>query len=109
MNQHVCSDYRVRYHASWANIVQPQGGQLIFCFPHSCGYGGIGHSLSKHFVLQGFTVLATLLPHEERKHLEHPQIHVFDLDVTCEAEMVPFKEKVEGLTGGRLDVLVNNA
>jgi 1-acylglycerone phosphate reductase len=49
------------------------------------------------------------LPHEERKHLDHPQIHVLDLNVTREEEMLPFKAKVEAITGSKLDVLVNNA
>jgi len=34
---------------------------------------------------------------------------VFDLNVTKEEEVLPFKKHVEDITGGRLDVLVNNA
>jgi 1-acylglycerone phosphate reductase len=55
------------------------------------------------------SVIATLLPHEGRKHLDHPQIHVLDLNVTKEEEMLPFKKQVEAITAGKLDVLVNNA
>lgn len=55
------------------------------------------------------SVIATLLPHEGRDHLDHPQIHVLDLNVTKEEEMVPFKKQVDAITGGKLDVLVNNA
>ncbi|PSS06795.1 hypothetical protein M430DRAFT_46132 [Amorphotheca resinae ATCC 22711] len=74
-----------------------------------CGEGGIGHALTKHFVASGLSVIATLLPHEGRKHLDHPQIHVLDLNVTKEEEMLPFKKQVEAITAGKLDVLVNNA
>ncbi|ORY71424.1 short chain dehydrogenase [Pseudomassariella vexata] len=74
-----------------------------------CGEGGIGHALAKHFVKNGCVVIATLLPQEGRKHLDHPQIHVVDLNVTNEEEMLPFKKQVESITDGNLDVLVNNA
>jgi len=56
-----------------------------------------------------FTVITTLLPHETRDHLEDPQIHVFNLDVTDEANVESFALLVQKLTGGKLDVLVNNA
>lgn len=75
----------------------------------SCGQGGLGHALSTHFVKNGFTVISTLLAHEERDHLKDVRIHVLDLDVTKEEQMLPFKKAVEAITGGLLDVLVNNA
>ncbi|KAI1455541.1 short chain dehydrogenase [Annulohypoxylon moriforme] len=74
-----------------------------------CGQGGIGHALAKNFVQNGLNVIATLLPYEAREHLDHPRIHVFDLDVTREEDVVSLKKQVEDITGGRLDVLVNNA
>ncbi|KAI0003937.1 short chain dehydrogenase [Xylariaceae sp. FL0662B] len=74
-----------------------------------CGEGGIGHALTKHFVRNGLTVIAILLLHEAREHLNHPLIRVFDLDVTKEEDVVSVKKQVEDITGGRLDVLVNNA
>lgn len=77
--------------------------------PNSCGDGGIGHALANNFVQNGFIVIATMLPHESRTHLEHAKIHVVDLDVTKEDQMIPFKSTLEEITGGTLDVLVNNA
>ncbi|KAH7408328.1 hypothetical protein DE146DRAFT_645963 [Phaeosphaeria sp. MPI-PUGE-AT-0046c] len=80
-----------------------------FALITGCGEGGIGHALAKCFVAEGVSVIATLLPHEGRTHLDHPQIHVLDLNVTQEEEMIPFKKQVEAITGGKLDILVNNA
>lgn len=74
-----------------------------------CGEGGIGHALADEFTKKGCVVIATLLPHEERKHLDHCQIHVLDLDVTAENAMLPFKRQVETITNGNLHILVNNA
>lgn len=54
-------------------------------------------------------MIATLLPHETRDHLTEHEIHVFDLDVTDDESVRSFKERVDKILGGRLDVLVNNA
>lgn len=43
------------------------------------------------------------------KDLEAPGISVFPLEVTDPKSINECKEKVSQLTGGRLDVLVNNA
>ncbi|KAI1129656.1 short chain dehydrogenase [Nemania abortiva] len=74
-----------------------------------CGFGGIGHALANRLAATGFTVIATLLPHESRDHLEHTGIQVINLDVTKEEQMLPFRDKVEAITKGKLDILVNNA
>ena len=58
---------------------------------------------------QGITVIATLLPHEPRDHLAQPNIHVFNSDVTKDEDTTELRMKIEGLTNGRLDFLVNNA
>ncbi|KAI6262081.1 RNA elimination defective protein Red1 [Pyricularia oryzae] len=84
-------------------------GKEKFALITGCGDGGIGHALANNFVQNGFIVIATLLPHESRTHLEHAKIHVVDLDVTKEDQMIPFKSTLEEITGGTLDVLVNNA
>ncbi|KAI1113125.1 short chain dehydrogenase [Nemania sp. NC0429] len=80
-----------------------------FALITGCGQGGIGHALAKQFVTRGLSVIATLLPHEDRKHLDHPSIHVINLDLTKEEEMLPFRGQVEKITGGKVDILVNNA
>lgn len=54
-------------------------------------------------------MIATLLPWESRDHLEPLGIKCFDLDVTSEESTAAFKVAIDELTGGRLDVLVNNA
>lgn len=91
----------------------------------SCGEGSIGHALARHFRVkgttqspaferpflqgQGYIVIATLLPHERREHLQAHKIHVFDADVTQEKHTSILKRRVEEITHGKLDILVNNA
>jgi 1-acylglycerone phosphate reductase len=43
------------------------------------------------------------------KDLERPGISVFPLEITSAKSIQECKEKVSELTGGRLDILVNNA
>lgn len=43
------------------------------------------------------------------EHLQDPNISVMQLDVTKADSIARCKEKVIELTGGRLDILVNNA
>ena len=38
-----------------------------------------------------------------------PDIHVFDADVCKDEDIGVLRKEVEGITQGRLDVLVNNA
>ncbi|KAI4289982.1 MAG: hypothetical protein L6R35_000744 [Caloplaca aegaea] len=57
----------------------------------------------------GFTVIATVLPHEDQEHLLSLQIKVSCTDVTSEASVLELKETVETISKGRLDVLINNA
>lgn len=57
----------------------------------------------------GLTVIATLLPHEDRQHLVDDGIHVFNADVTSDKQTEELLQIVVVLTGGRLDALVNNA
>lgn len=56
-----------------------------------------------------FTVITTLLPFESSDHLKHPDIRVVKCDVTSEEQTLDLKAQVEGISGGRLDVLINNA
>lgn len=57
----------------------------------------------------GFTVIATVLPHEDQEHLLSKQIKVSCTDVTSEDSVLELKEAVSATTNGRLDVLINNA
>lgn len=58
---------------------------------------------------QGLFAIATLLPQESSEHLDKENITWFTLDVTKEESIVIFKKELHELTGGYLDVLVNNA
>ena len=57
----------------------------------------------------GFTVFATILPHEARDHLTKEDIQVFNADVTSDKEIADLFSTIENISHGKLDVLVNNA
>lgn len=75
----------------------------------SCGKGGIGEALVKEYARRGVHPIATVLPSESNEHLTLAGIDWFPLDVTKEESIVKFKQQVIELTGGSLNVLVNNA
>ncbi|KAI9789486.1 MAG: hypothetical protein M1816_006028 [Peltula sp. TS41687] len=74
-----------------------------------CGQGGIGEALAKEFRRQNFISIVTVLPHESRDHFDSDGFVCHTLDVTSDESIQAFKVAVMKLTGGRLDVLVNNA
>ncbi|KAH8781185.1 hypothetical protein F5883DRAFT_168950 [Diaporthe sp. PMI_573] len=74
-----------------------------------CGQGGIGEALVKQYALCGLHPIATVLPSERNEHLVQAGITCYYLDVTREESVVELKGKVLELTGGSLEVLVNNA
>ncbi|KAI9653649.1 MAG: putative secondary metabolism biosynthetic enzyme [Bathelium mastoideum] len=74
-----------------------------------CGPHGIGQALATEFLNRGFSVIATLLPGEERSHLKHAGCFVHDVDVSSDASVAALQSFVRDLTHGYLDVLVNNA
>ncbi|KAK3936137.1 hypothetical protein QBC46DRAFT_357698 [Diplogelasinospora grovesii] len=75
-----------------------------------CGKGGIGHALASEFRRHGYTVFATLLPHEPRDHLTSESgIHAVSADVTSDSDIQNLRDEISKVTGGRLDVLVNCA
>ncbi|RDA83520.1 hypothetical protein CP532_4157 [Ophiocordyceps camponoti-leonardi (nom. inval.)] len=74
-----------------------------------CGKGGIGEALVKQYVRQGVHAIATVLPSENSEHLTREGITWFPLDVTDENSVADLKQSILRLTGGSLDVLVNNA
>lgn len=55
------------------------------------------------------TVIATLLPFEEREHLDVEGVHVLDLDVTSQKQVDDFCGRVDAISDRRLDFLFNNA
>ncbi|RDW79384.1 short-chain dehydrogenase [Coleophoma cylindrospora] len=83
-----------------------------FALVTGCGFGGIGHALSvrlREEIGEDIQVISTLLPHESAEHLLSKGVHVVRTDVTKDASVQELKSFLEELTGGRLDILINNA
>ena len=76
---------------------------------HSCGKGGIGEALITEYARRQIHPIATVLPNESSDHLTQAGITWFPLDVTDEKSVVALKENILAVTGGYLDILVNNA
>lgn len=75
-----------------------------------CSNGGIGQSLAEEFARRGCHVYATARKVESMSALESiDTITRLQLDVTSLESITKCKSYVESSTGGRLDVLVNNA
>ncbi|KAI1851630.1 hypothetical protein JX266_003092 [Neoarthrinium moseri] len=80
-----------------------------FALVTGCGQGGIGEALVREYAKQNFHPIATLLPSQPSGHLDKAGIIYFRLDVTDEKSVVELKRNVKILTGGFLEILVNNA
>lgn len=74
-----------------------------------CGRGGIGEALVKEYARCGLYPIATVLPSESSEHLDQAGIQWFPLDVTVEESVIELKRNIASLTGGFVDILVNNA
>ncbi|EEB06011.2 1-acyldihydroxyacetone phosphate reductase [Schizosaccharomyces japonicus yFS275] len=74
-----------------------------------CSYGGIGNALARKFHREGFRVFASARRLETLDNLAKEGIEVFVLDVTSDGSVQAVLEKVSARTGGRLDMLINNA
>jgi 1-acylglycerone phosphate reductase len=70
---------------------------------------GIGHALAREFNAKGFHVLATARRTASIDDLEALGITPLALDVDSPDSIAALKKAVEALTGGRLDMLINNA
>lgn len=70
---------------------------------------GIGKELAKEFQDQGWEVFAGARRVEKMKELKERGIYTIPLDVTNEESAVSAKEFIEKKTGGKLDMLFNNA
>ncbi|KAJ4302873.1 NADPH-dependent 1-acyl dihydroxyacetone phosphate reductase [Kalmusia sp. IMI 367209] len=72
--------------------------------------GGIGHALALAFQQRGATVFATARSLSKVQDLVSlPNMHLLSLDVTSSDSIAAAARKVEAITGGKLDVLINNA
>ncbi|EIM89235.1 NAD-P-binding protein [Stereum hirsutum FP-91666 SS1] len=77
---------------------------------HSCSEGGLGEALVREFQRRGYKVFATARRTESMQTLDElPNVTQLFLDVTDLGSIRGAKILIEEETGGRLDVLVNNA
>ncbi|KAF2107813.1 NADPH-dependent 1-acyldihydroxyacetone phosphate reductase [Lophiotrema nucula] len=75
-----------------------------------CSTGGIGHALVLEFQRRGHTVFATARSPSKMADLkELPNVHLMALDVVSQVSVDAAVKQVEVKSGGKLDVLVNNA
>jgi len=74
-----------------------------------CSPGGIGHALAKEYHSKGAHVFATARRIEVIDDLKNLGMSTLALDVTKPESIRAVREAVAAETGGRLDVLVNNA
>lgn len=75
-----------------------------------CSAGGIGHALALSFQKRGLTVFATARSNSKMTDLASlPNVHLLSLDVADPASIAAAAKEVAAKTGGKLDVLVNNA
>ena len=76
---------------------------------YSCSEGGAGHALALEFAAQGLRVIATARSKSSLASLEAKGIETLLLDVTSLESINSLKAKVIQSTGGKLDILFNNA
>lgn len=75
-----------------------------------CSLGGIGHALALSFQQRGFTVFATARSTKKMSDLASlPNVHLLSLDVASPSSIQAAMKEIDAQTGGKLDVLVNNA
>ncbi|KAI9158183.1 NADPH-dependent 1-acyldihydroxyacetone phosphate reductase [Paramyrothecium foliicola] len=74
-----------------------------------CSEGGAGHALALEFAAQGFRVFATARSLTSIASLQEKGIETLTLDVTQPHSISALKAEISKRTGGKLDVLFNNA
>ncbi|KAG4423836.1 hypothetical protein IFR04_002981 [Cadophora malorum] len=74
-----------------------------------CSPGGIGHALAREFHAKGLHVIATARTKEAVQDLEALGMSTVSLEVTSSESIADARMQVEKLTGGKLDILINNA
>ncbi|KAJ4184910.1 hypothetical protein NW755_008824 [Fusarium falciforme] len=74
-----------------------------------CSEGGAGHALALEFAAQGFRVFATARSTKSLALLQEKGIETLTLDVTRPESISSLKTEIAKRTGGKLDVLFNNA
>lgn len=74
-----------------------------------CSQGGAGHALALEFASQGMRVFATARSAKSIAGLEEKGVEILTLDVTSAESIAALKTEITNRTGGRLDMLFNNA
>lgn len=71
--------------------------------------GGLGDHMARELHRQGLRVFATARTPSKAAHLKELGIEIISLEVTDSASIKRAVEEVHSLTGGKLDILVNNS
>ncbi|KIL86213.1 hypothetical protein FAVG1_10610 [Fusarium avenaceum] len=74
-----------------------------------CSEGGAGHSLALEFATKGYRVFATARSTKTLALLQEKGIETLTLDVTQPESISALKAEISERTGGKLDILFNNA
>jgi NAD(P)-dependent dehydrogenase (short-subunit alcohol dehydrogenase family) len=75
-----------------------------------CSKGGLAQEMVKAYLRRGFLVLATLRDLSKAGDLgKLDNVKLLKLNVASQSSIKSCFDEVQGITGGRLDVLVNNA
>ncbi|CAJ0544063.1 Ff.00g040640.m01.CDS01 [Fusarium sp. VM40] len=74
-----------------------------------CSQGGAGNALALEFVSRGFRVFATARSLKSITNLEEKGVETLTLDVTSRESITALKAEISNRTGGKLDMLFNNA
>ncbi|PVH78201.1 NAD(P)-binding protein [Cadophora sp. DSE1049] len=74
-----------------------------------CSVGSSGHALAIEFANRGMRVFATARSTKSLSQLEAKGIETFALDVTSADSIAALKAEITKQTGGKLDMLFNNA
>jgi 1-acylglycerone phosphate reductase len=78
-------------------------------YTYSCSEGGAGHSLALEFATKGYRVFATARSTKTLALLQDNGIETLTLDVTRPESISSLKAEISKRTGGKLDILFNNA
>lgn len=86
-------------------------GSMKSCLVTGCSEGGVGAALAEIFAAKGYHVFATARSPSKIPQTLHDasNVTVLSLDVTSTESILQVAENVREQTGGKLDVLINNA
>lgn len=74
-----------------------------------CSAGGAGEALARIFKQNNYTVYATARNLSKIAHLKNEGIEIIALDVLSTDSITTAAAEISSLTGGKLDILINNA